>query len=58
MKIEVKTNDKNIGIIECDSIYEAHTWVIWLEAKGYKCDVIINGEIKSLPENIQHPNSY
>ena len=56
--IIVKSNDPNIEEIICDSMYEAHTWKIYLDANGYECDVIIDGKSTSLPEDIQHPSTY
>lgn len=56
--IEVRTSDSNVGTIKCDSIYEAHTWVIYLEAHNIKCETIINGVTKKLPNELQHPNIY
>jgi hypothetical protein len=56
--IIVKCNDKNIGEIKCESMYEAHTWKIYLNANGYECEVLNNGESINLSNEIQHPNSY
>ncbi len=49
--IIVKCNDKNIGEIECESMYQAHTWKIYLNANGYECEVLNNGESINLPIN-------
>ena len=56
--IIVKCNDKNIEEIKCESMYEAHTWEIYLNANGYECKVLNNGESINLLDEIQHPNSY
>jgi len=58
MKIEVVAEDKNVGTINCESMYQAHTWVVYLNANGYECEVLNNGESINLPNEIQHPNSY
>jgi hypothetical protein len=57
-KIEVRTSDSNVGIIKCDSIYEAHTWVIYLEAHNIKCETVIDGVTKEFTNELQHPNTY
>lgn len=41
MKIEVVAEDKNIGTINCESMYQAHTWVVYLNANGFKCKTLV-----------------
>ena len=58
MNIEVVTKDKNIGTINCESMYEAHTWVVYLEAKGFKCETLVDGVSQKMPNDLQHPSTY
>ncbi len=58
MEIQVITSDSNVGTINCESMYEAHTWLIYLEANGYKCETFVDGISQSLPNNLQHPSTY
>ena len=56
--IVVVSEDKNIGEINCTSMYQAHTWKIYLEAHGHSCKIIKDGEEQNVPYDIQHPNNY
>jgi hypothetical protein len=58
MEIQVITEDRNVGTINCESIYEAHTWVVYLEAHGHKCETHVNGKSQKLPNDLQHPSNY
>ena len=58
MEIQVITSDLNVGTINCESMYEAHTWLIYLESNGYKCETFVVGISQSLPNNLQHPSTY
>ena len=58
MEIEVISEDKNIGTIKCESMYQAHTWEVYLKANGYKCETFVNGITQNLPNDLQHPGSY
>ena len=58
MIIEVRTSDSNIGTIKCESMYEAHTWMIYLESNGYKCETFVDGISKVLPDDLQQPSKY
>ena len=58
MKIEVVAEDKNIGTINCQSMYQAHTWGVYLEANGFECKTFVDGVLQKLPNDLQHPNTY
>lgn len=58
MNIEVIAEDKNIGAIKCESMYQAHTWEVYLKANGFKCETFVNGVTQNLPNNLQHPSTY
>ena len=58
MKIEVVAEDKNIGTINCESMYQAHTWVVYLNANGFKCKTLVDGVLQNLPNDLQHPKTY
>jgi hypothetical protein len=58
MKIEVVADDKTIGTINCESMYQAHTWVVYLNANGFKCKTLVDGFPQNLPNDLQHPNTY
>lgn len=58
MEIEVIAEDKNIETIKCESMYEAHTWVVYLNANGFKCKTLVDGFPQNLPNDLQHPNTY
>lgn len=58
MKIEVVAEDKNIDTINCESMYEAHTWVVYLNANGFKCKTLVDGVPQNLPNHLEDPNTY
>ena len=57
MKIEVLYHD---GVKETVySLYQAHGVKVFMEANGYECDVLVDGEkLDGLPKDVIHPDKY
>jgi hypothetical protein len=53
--IEVKTNVEDVHIV-CDSLYEANTWKVFIEANGHKCQIFVDGILIDLSNNLIKPN--
>ena len=55
--VEVEFHD---GVREVQgSMYQAHSVKVYMNANGYKCDVLVNGKlVEGLPLDAIHPNNY